>query len=157
MIFEQGVAVFFIALIAIIIIATIPGWLVSLKYNEEIGGFFKFADQASDAQTKSDYFNQYVEAIDKNKLTEGCNSIWFCEQPNARMEDKYKVLKSLQVRLNELKTLKETETAYQLGMTQMTENEFCWFPNNAFHQQYLLKHGIWWEALSPTGTYNDCE
>lgn len=151
------VLVIFAVFMAYVGIVSYGHWILTLDYKENIGGYFTFADQASDAKTKAGYFNQYVEAIEKAGLTKGCNSVYFCEQPNSKMEDKYKVLKSLQIRLNELSKLQETETAYQLGMTQMTENEFCWFPQNSFLQHYALQHGYWGMAISPPDTYNICD
>lgn len=131
-------------------------WITDMAYQREIGIYFKYADRASDASTKSEYFNQYVDAIEKEGLTEGCTSIFYCEQPNAQLKDNYKALKSLQTRLNELKQLDEKETAYQLGMTQMTENEFCWFPIEPFRQAYMLRNGAWGDSITPDGVSNMC-
>ena len=132
-------------------------WQVDLAYQRDVGVYFNYADRASDAVTKSMYFNQYIEALEKHDIISGCPSLYFCEQPNAKLEDNYKVAKSLQKRLIEIAKLDEKETAYQLGMTQMTENEFCWFPHQTFNQKYLLDHGAWGEAVTPYGTRNSCE
>jgi hypothetical protein len=124
-------------------------WQLTLEYERNVEVYFNYADRASDAKTKSSYFNQYMEALEKYDLIQGCNAIYFCEQPNASLEKNYIVAKSLQNRLTELSLLDEKETAYQLGMTQMTENEFCWFPTGTFYQKYMLDRGGWGVAITP--------
>ena len=137
-------------------IASYINWQVDMEYQRNVGTFFTYADRASDAKTKASYFNQYMTALEKYDLTEGCSSVLYCEQPNAQVKDNYKAAKSLQTRLNELAKLDEKETAYQLGMQQMTENEFCWFPVEPFNQKYLKDHGAWGAAVFPNGAYNSC-
>ena len=164
MLYDKAMGTFTIVSLVVMTIfiayASIAGynnWLVGMQYEREVGTFFTYADRASDAKTKADYFNQYVDALEKNNLIKGCGVMYFCNQPNAQLAENFKVAKSLQVRLNELKLLDEKETAYQLGMTQMTENEFCWFPTGIFEQAYALNHGAWGLALTPIGTHNMCE
>ena len=124
-------------------------WTINMEYQRNVGIYFQYSDRASDAKTKSMYFDQYVTALEKYNLTTGCSAIYFCEQPNASLKDNFKVVKSLQKRLTELAKLDEKETAYQLGMTQMTENEFEYFPEDPFRQKYLLDRGAWAEAITP--------
>lgn len=146
-------AIIFIALIIGLVgyvgIVTYGHWQAGMAYQRDFGGFFRYADEASDAQTKAEFFNQYVEYIEVNGLNKGCDAVFFCEQPQADLALKYKSLKSIQNRLNELKLLDEKDTAYQLGMTQITENEFETFPIDAFRQAYFLEHGYWGLALTP--------
>ena len=134
----------------------INNWLVDLEYQREVGKYFEYADRAADAKTKLDYFNQYVTAIETEELNEGASSVWFQDQPNALLEDNYKVAKSLQFRLNTTAQLDPGSFEYTQNMNQITLQEFCWFPTEAFNQGYLVKHGAWGAALVPTGTYDRC-
>ena len=149
---EKAVVAFLIVIVGLTIYGiaiTYVHWQADLAYERDLGGFFSYADEASDAKTKSDYFNQYVGYIESHNLTSGCDAVFFCEQPQSDLALKYKVLKSIQLRLNELKLLDEKDTAYQLGMTQITENEFPTFPEDAFFQGYMLERGNWGLALFP--------
>lgn len=137
--------------------AMYTNWIVGLQYERELGQYFSYADSASDADTKSQYFGQYISAIEKLGYNKGVNSILYKEQPNADLTKKFKVAQSLQLRLQKLSTLDETDTAYQLGMTQINDNEFCWFPANAFEQKFHLEHGDWGVALTPEDPYNRCD
>ena len=134
---------------AVLIYGVYYNWQVSMEYQRDIGKYYLYSDRSSDAVTKSMYFDQYMEAVKKYNLTDGCNAIFFCEQPRASVADQYKVASSLQNRLHEISLLDEKETAYQLGMTQMTENEFEWFNESVFYQKYALSKGAWGSAIIP--------
>lgn len=152
-----------VILLAIIIIpsAVLVGgaynnWIIGLEYQREIGVYFEYADRSSDAKVKSDYFNQYVEAIKEHGLDKGSSSVYFQDQPNASLEDNFRVAQSLQTRLNEIADIDPKSPEYQFAMQQVTMQEFCWFPTSAFYQGYLLSHGGWGMALIPAGTYDRC-
>lgn len=134
----------------------INNWLVGLKYQETIGVYFEYADRSSDAQTKADYFNKYVEALKAEGLDQGSTSIFFQEQPNASLEDNFKVAQSLQARLNSIATMNPLSPEYQFAMQQVTMQEFCWFPTSSFYQGYALEHGAWGMSITPAGVYNRC-
>lgn len=154
-----GEVLFLIILLLIsgaLIYGAVYNWLISLEYEREVGKYFEFADRASDAKTKADYFNQYISALESEGLTTGASSIFFQEQPNALLEDNYKVAQSLQTRLNSVATLNSTSFEYATHMQQITLQEFCWFPEHAFWQGYALKHGAWGSALSPYDVVNRC-
>ena len=131
-------------------------WIVGMEYEREIERYFDFADSASDAKLKADYFNQFIASIEKHELTEGTTSVLFQEQPHASLADKYKIAKSLQKRLNELASMDENSEQYQYGMRQVTNQEFCWFPINSFHDAYMIKQGAWGVALLPATPQNLC-
>jgi hypothetical protein len=147
-------ALIVVAIFAIHIGIGVHNWLIILEYEREVEIYFEYADRASDAKTKADYFNQFIAAIEENELTEGPSSAWFQEQPNALLEENYKVAKSLQKRLNELALMDENSESYQYGMRQVTTQEFCWFPIQTFSDGYLLTNGG--IQLLPTGTYDRC-
>lgn len=131
-------------------------WLLILEFEREIGGNFDYADRSSDAITKLDYFNKFIEGIEKHELTAGKNSIFFQEQPKSSLADNYKVAKSLQARLLEISKLNPKSFEYSNNMQQITLQEFCWFPIEVFEQGYLLKKGGWGWALFPPEIQNKC-
>lgn len=151
--------VFAVALVigtAILIYGVVNNYFVGLEYQRVLGKHFEYADRASDAITKAEYFNAYVSAIENEGLTEGCSAVFFCEQPNASLTDNYKVALSLQTRLNDIAEMNPKSMEYANAMDQITLKEFCYFPTNAFGQGYMLKHGAWGAALVPLGVYDRC-
>src|SRR5574337_6405 len=60
-------------------------WQVGLAYDRDIGGFFEYADRASDAKTKSMYFDKFVSAIKKEGLDTGYSSVFYQNQPEANL------------------------------------------------------------------------
>jgi len=131
-------------------------WQVSLQYQRDIGGFFEYADRASDAKTKSMYFDKYVDALNKEGLSSGYSSVYFQNQPEANLANEWNVATSLQERLHALTKMDENTMQYQQGIQQISITEFCWFPDGAFEQGYDLKHGAWGSALTPYKVENSC-
>lgn len=154
--FAIGGALFIIIMIIIGANAIITHYLVGMEFERNVEKYFTFADQASDAKQKAEYFNQFIDAVEEHELTEGSVSLFWKEQPHASLSDKYKVAKSLQKRLNELAILNATSEAYQYGMRQVTTQEFCWFPINSFHDAYMLRHNAWGNAIAPPEPRNLC-
>lgn len=134
----------------------INNWLVSLQYQRDMGGFFDYADRASDANTKLFYFDKYMQAIKDNELTQGDSSLLFTNQPQANLANEYKVALSLQQRLIDLNQTNPETMQYHMGMQEISMTEFCWFPDNVFWQGYALKHGAWGAALMPASIDNSC-
>jgi capsular polysaccharide biosynthesis protein len=145
-----------IGLIAVGVNAAVTHYFVGMEFEREVEIYFDYADQASDAKTKAEYFNQFVTAVETHGLTEGPVSMFWQEQPQSQLEEKYKVAKSLQKRLNEIAQMDEMSEEYQYGMRQVTTQEFCWFPINSFHDAYMLRHNAWGDALAPPAPYNLC-
>lgn len=131
-------------------------WEVELKYQRDVQQFFEYADRSSDAVTKAKFFDQYIDALERNGLTYGTNSVFFTDQPNSNVTNNYIVAQSLSTRLHELSKLNQSEMSYQLGMQQITLQEFCWFPSDSFYQRYALDHGAWGDAIFPPSVSNHC-
>ncbi len=131
-------------------------WLIGLEFEREIETHFEFADRASDAITKSMYFDQFIVAIEKHGLIDGSNSKLFKEQPNADLSRNYAVAISLQNRLHDIAQMDPLSEEYQYGLRQLTLQEFCWFPINAFEQGYSLNNGGILRPLVPAGNYDRC-
>jgi len=129
---------------------------VSYRFDTTIGDKFELSDRASDAKTKLMYLDQFIDALRANDLTEGQSAIFF-PRPSSDLAENYRTVLSLRARLAELADMDPNSMQYQQGMTQITLQEYCWFPINIFKQGYKLKNGIWWEgALLPTDVQNRC-
>lgn len=128
---------------------------VSYNFDRKIGNYFDLADKASDACVKSQWFNQFVQALKDNDLTSGQTALFF-PQPTASLENNFITAQSLQTRLTQLCALDPKSTEYQFGMNEVSTTEFCWFPLNVFKQGYDLKNGVWWEAIMPLDVENRC-
>lgn len=138
------------------IYAGITNYLIGLDYQKDIGGYYDYADRSSDAKTKSEYFNKYIDALQEHNLHTGVNSIFWSDLPKASLDDNFKVALSIQDRLNKLATADPNSIGYGTAMEQLTKQEFCWFPEEAFIQKYSWNHGAWWTALAPSTPYNHC-
>ena len=147
-----SVVVFLIAFGAI----TYYDWTINLEFEREIEVHFEYADRASDAGVKAAEFNKFIAALEEHELTKGPTSKLFQEQPNSQLDLNYQAAKSLQKRLNELASLDPLSDAYQYGMRQVTTQEFCWFPIQAFKDAYSLRHGGILYPLTPGGARDLC-
>lgn len=156
---DAGILVFFAILavgVGVLGYGAYNNWQVELAYERDVGGFFEYADRASDAHTKSMYFDKYVNAIKSEGLDTGYSSILFQNQPEANLANDWNVTTSLQERLHSLTKMDENSMQYQQGIQQISTTEFCWFPTGAFEQGYAMKHGAWGDALTPFKVVNRC-
>lgn len=131
------------------------GVVWSYEYDKQVGDYFELSDRASDVQIKAQYFNKYVDALERNGLTQGQSSIFF-QRPTSDLANNYQVAKSLQSRLDNITKMNPKSFEYQTAMQQITLQEYCWFPSNLFEQGYLLQHGVWGSALFPEDVVNRC-
>ena len=146
----------FFLIAGLLVYGGMNNWFIVLEFEREIEGHFDYADRSSDASTKLEYFNKFIDAVEKNGLTNGTNSVFFQEQPKASLSENYKVAKSLQSRLEAISQLDPQSFEYSNNMQQITLQEFCWFPINVFQQGYLIKNGGWGWALFPPDVENRC-
>lgn len=131
-------------------------WQTGLAYQRDIGGFYEYADRASDAKIKAEDFNKYINALQVNGLTNGSNSVFYTNQPTSILENDFQTAKSLQTRLNVLANMDENNPGYQFGISQINQ-EFCWYPDTSFEHAYFIKHGQWGVALWPVQQENKCD
>jgi hypothetical protein len=150
-----------VAIILIVLVVAYFGYYVwfsvqvDYRFDTQIGDKFELSDRASDAKTKLMYLDQFIEALKANGLTEGQTAI-FWPRPTSDLAQNYNTVLSLRERLAQLADMEPNSMQYQQGMTQITLQEYCWFPINIFKQGYELKNGIWWAALLPHDVQNRC-
>lgn len=158
---RKGVSDVAAAVIIFILLMAWGSWLAvdsgfkRYDFDRNIGDFFELADRASDAKTKTNYMEQFVQSLQKHDLTEGETSVFF-GKPISSLQHNYNVALSLLSRLKALSQLDSTSFEYQTGMQQVTLQEFCWFPIHIFRQGYALKNGLWYLTLFPRDVENRC-
>jgi hypothetical protein len=91
------------------------------EYEKEIGSFWDLADKSSTIPEKSKYIKQFVNALEKTEKSE-YNAIWL-KTPNNSFVKNLEALKSLESRLNQLKTMDINSFAYQTAIQQITAQE----------------------------------
>lgn len=74
-------------LISYVAVVGYNNWQTGLAYDRDIGGYFEYADRASDAKVKADNFNKYINALESNGLTTGENSVWYTNQPTSQSRE----------------------------------------------------------------------
>lgn len=105
----------------IVVLLIIFGVYSSYQWNKNIGSYWDLADKTSTIEAKSGYIDKFVEALDSAKLSE-YNAI-FLKTPNNKVSKNVDALKTLQVRLQEIKTMDIQSFAYQQAIQQITSQE----------------------------------
>ena len=100
----------------------IEGALLNYHYTNQIGNYWTLADRASTVSQKSDYIDQFVQALDKSGL-HGSSDALFFYTPENNFDSNFQALQSLQSRLHDIKTMDESSFAYQTAIQQITAQE----------------------------------
>lgn len=115
----------------------------SYTYTNEFGSYWELADKSSTIEEKSKYINLFVEAFEKSGLQGEYNAVFY-KTPTVSFDKNLLALKSLQQRLEEIKTMDIRSFEYQTAMQQITAQEQgeardmldvlqgCWTKNNYF-------------------------
>ena len=92
------------------------------EWENEIGANWTLADKSSTIAEKSDYINKFVEALEKANL-QGTNDALFFPTPDNNFDKNLQALKTLQARLETIKTMKQDSFEYQTAIQQITAQE----------------------------------
>lgn len=110
------------------IIATLLGiilviFLILANYNwsNNFLSYWNLADKSSTIDAKSGYIDQFVKKIEDGKFSD-YNAI-FLKTPDNNFEKNFTALKTLQGRLQEIKTMDIESFAYQQAIQQITAQE----------------------------------
>jgi hypothetical protein len=105
------------------------GWKVitdtittTYDYNREIGSNWDLSVKASTIAKKSEYLDKFVKALDKPEFHGQYNALFF-PTPNNSFDSNFEALKSLQTRLEAIKSMDENSFAYQTAIQQITAQE----------------------------------
>ena len=91
-------------------------------YEKEVQSYWDLADKSSTIEEKSKYIDQFVAQFEKPEF-QGKHSALIFKTPNNSFEYNFNALKSLQTRLNEIKTMDMTSFEYQTAIQQITQQE----------------------------------
>ena len=96
--------------------------LTDNQYNNEIYNYWSLADKSSTIETKSEYIDKFVNALDNAGLNNRYNAIWL-QNPDNSFDKNLEMLKTLQTRLHEIKQMNVSSFEYQQAMAQITSQE----------------------------------
>ncbi len=108
----------------------------SYEYEKEIGSYWSLADKSSTILEKSEYIQQFITALEKSNHSE-YNAIWLKTLDNS-FDKNLEALKSLNLRLNQLKDMNVESFAYQTAIQQITAQE-----QGEAHQMLGVLKGCW--------------
>lgn len=116
--------------------------LADYEYNNQYGSYWELADKASTLEQKSKMINEFVARLE-NSGESGHNAIWL-KTPDNSWDKNMEALKTLQLRLEEIKTMNPNSFEYQQAISQITSQEQgeadkmlhtiegIWYKNNHF-------------------------
>jgi hypothetical protein len=122
------------------IIGGISEFRADYAYDNSIGSFWDLSEKASTLQQKSEYLDQYVQAIETARFAP--NDAVIFPTPNNSYQQNMVALKSLQGRMHQIAGVDERSFAYQTAIQQITAQEqgegdaltdtlkSCWFLEN---------------------------
>ena len=91
------------------------------QYNNQIYNYWSLADKSSTIEAKADYVDKFVGAIDNAHL--GGNNALIYKNPDNSFEFNFQAVKTLQQRLQEIKTMDPNSFEYQQAISQITQQE----------------------------------
>ena len=106
----------------VIIVLVIMGFQANWKWQNDYFNYWQLSDKASTISQKSEYVDKFVGALENSGL-QGQNSHLIWKTNNSSFDQNMLALKSLQSRLQEIKTLDQNSFAYQTAIQQITEQE----------------------------------
>ena len=125
--------------------------LADNQYNNEIYNYWSLADKSSTIETKSEYIDKFVYALDNAGLRGKYNAIWL-QNPDNSFDNNLEMLKTLQTRLHEIKQMNVSSFEYQQAMAQITSQEQGEANNmlSVFSGVWYLKNYPWlWNWITP--------
>lgn len=126
-----------VAGVALIILMMIVGVKSSYHWNNDFEGYWNLADKASTISQKSEYIDKFVVALDQSGL-HGTNDALFYKTQDNSFDKNFEALKSLQTRLQEIKTLDPNTFQYQTAIQQITAQE-----QGEAQNMLSVLHGCW--------------
>jgi hypothetical protein len=96
--------------------------LGNYEYTRTIGSYWTLAEKASTIPVKSDYVDKFIVALEQSGLQGSYNAVWL-KTPDNSFDKNLEMLKSLQKRLHEIKTIDIQSFQYQTAIQQITAQE----------------------------------
>ena len=115
------------------------GVIANYKYSRDHESYWELADKASTIQEKSIQIDKFVASYDTLQFKGKYNAVFLTTESNS-FNGNFRALKTLQSRLNQIKTMDPTTFEYQTAIQQITAQE-------QGGAKYMLSEisGIWWK------------
>lgn len=97
-------------------------YVTNFKYSQQVESYWNLADKSSTIEEKSKHINSFVAQFE-NKGLEGMHNALFFKTPDNSFDANFAALKSLQLRLEQIKTMDMSSFEYQTAIQQITQQE----------------------------------
>lgn len=111
------------------------------QYDRDFGSYWSLADKASRLDQKADYINTFTSRLEASGLRGSYNALLLKTTDNS-FDKNFEALKSLQSRMEEIRTMDARSFEYQQAISQITAQEQgeakamigvlegCWYVQN---------------------------
>jgi len=145
--------------IVLVLVIVCVGWLgywawyetvVSYHYDTELGDFYDFVSSSNDVPTKIVYMNKFIGSLESLGL-DGGQSCMYWQRPDSDLAYHFTIALSLLARLEALNNIAPKSFEYSMSYKQVQDLITCFEHNSlsVYRQAYMLRHGVWWEAVFP--------
>jgi hypothetical protein len=134
-----GLALILVALVWIGI-ASFQGMVAGYNFSKDIGSYWSLAEKASTISQKSEYMDKFVVALENSGLKGQNDTLLFPTIDNS-FDSNLDALKSLQKRLDDIKTMDISSFQYQTAIEQITKQE-----QGEAHKMLDILEGCWWKV-----------
>lgn len=136
---RTGMIVTFIGIIwlSIVIFTGVMGWY---EYKKLYSSYWSLAEKQSSIEEKSFYIDKFFRALQVSSMHGQYNAV-FLKTPNNSFDMNLEALKSLQVRLNEIKKMDVSSFQYQTAIQQITAQE-----QGEAKNMLNVFSGVWWKT-----------
>ncbi len=114
--------IFVIIAIAALLTTVITGIIAGYKYNNEYKSLWTLADRSSTIEQKAFYIDKFVQKLESGGF-EGMHNAIILKTPSNSFDYNLQALKSLQMRLIEIKDMDPSSFEYQTALEQITGQE----------------------------------
>lgn len=125
--------------ILFLVIDIFTGVVGHYQYEKQYGSYWELAEKASSIEKKIEGIDKFVSALEKSNLN-GKYDALFLETPNNSFDENFAALKSLQIRMHEIKEMDIKSFEYQTALQQITQQE-----QNEASEMLSVFSGIWWK------------
>lgn len=144
-----GVIMLIVSLIMIVLMIVL-GIRVHYQYQREVESYWHIAEKASTIEAKSQYIDSFYVALQRADLSGMHDAIIYPTMDNS-FDYNFKMLKTLEDRLQEIKGMDVTSFQYQQAISQITAQEQGEASDmiGVFNGTWVLKyHSFLWEWVA---------
>lgn len=109
------------------------------QYSKNYGSYWSLAEKASSIEKKIEGIDKFVDALEHANMS-GKHDALFMDTPDNGFDENFEALKSLQLRLHEIKEMDIKSFEYQTALQQITQQE-----QTEAGEMLSVFSGIWWK------------